>query len=656
MDVKAPHEKKRKITLYSATVFMLSICLLIFVWMAYRTYMNDESTVISQQEQQLLTIAKLTGKNLAASFNEEIRNLQIVAGNHAVAQGMGAGDRASVRGALEAYYTAKKGTITRVCQVSKAGKIVESYPQLSSAEENRMYGMIADDLSDVLAEQKSRIGGAVLDQPGGYAVNLFQPVFLDGKLEGVLVSTVDLNTVYNHLVKPVRVGKKGYIHVKNGQGKYLMHSNEANIGISLADLKRLHPGLDFSDLEKLMDLQFTQDEGTMIYNSYWWTDRSLSKSRKFEAFVKIRFDRFFWVVAAAMDYDEVKEPIARSRMKTIGIFTVIILILSSAIVVIMKEKKKQAALEIETKYLREFNATGEQLRKKDLQLQHARKLQVIGSLTGGIAHDFNNLLTPIQGYAEIIMGKLDRKHELYEYAGEIYGASAKARDIIEQILVFSRADNGAAQHTPLKVGELVDEALNLLKPILPPHVEVIFAKKSENAVMLANKVQIHQVILNLCNNAFQAMKHSGGILKITLQVVGRQEVKPDQGQAVISESPRFIKLSVSDTGHGMNSETISRIFDPFFTTKPGKEGTGLGLFIVYGIVENHQGSITVQSAVGRGSEFTVYFPQADCRERERDTQSTVRDFGGRSKEVFEIENTKSGNRGNVRIERYHRFH
>lgn len=606
--------RNKKSLLYFIMLSALPIAFLLLVWMAYGSYVNDERTVITQQQQQLLTIAKLTARNLEVSFKEQVHNLEIVAGNRGVALGMANGDPVPVKQAIEAYYMAKNQGIDRICVIDKKGKTVGIYPETSATEAETIRTTIEDEIQNVLREKQALIGEAKFEQPGRYITNIYQPVFLDQEFEGILVSSVDLNAIYELLVKPFRVGKKGYVHVKNDQGVYLMHPNPWNIGKSLESLKIAYPELDFRDLETLMDFQLSEEEGSAVYHSYWWMEQSLEKTKKFEAFSKAHFGGFFWIVAAAMDYEDVKGPIAENRFKTMEIFFMILLILSGAIFMVMKAQKNKKALEVETKYLRELNATHEQIRKKDLQLVHAQKLQVIGTLTGGIAHDFNNLLTPILGYSEIMLNKLSPQEEMYDYANEIYEASEKARNIIEQVLVFSRSDNGKGKYEPSNVAALVEETLKLVEPIITPNIDVVFEKLDGSAVILANKVQIHQVVLNLCTNAYQAMKGQGGTLKVKVETLSLHEARKINESA--QDAPRFVKISVSDTGYGMSKETMSQIFDPFFTTKSTGEGTGLGLFIVYGIVESHKGFITVESEVRKGSVFSVYIPQATLQVNE----------------------------------------
>lgn len=596
----------RKNILYTLILFVITF--LILVDMVYKSYIDNKNTIIAQQEQQMLTIAKSASTNLEVFLDGKSDNLKILAGNRDVALGVAGLDSAGLRHAFEAYYQAKQDSVQGIYEVSKAGEIVYMYPMVAGKKAGEVRDMLHEDIQKVLKEKKSFISRAKMDQPGHFVVNVLEPVFLDGEFEGMLISSLDLNEVYESLLKPVKVGQKGYIMVKDQNGIILMHPAKGQVGIDVIETrKELYPNFDFKDLENLINLQMSQKEGTMVYYSYWWTDKEPKRIKKLNAFSRAYIGESFWIVAVTMDYDELEGPIAQNQIRTIEIFGLIVLILSGAVFIIMKILRNKEALEVETKYLRELHTATEELRKKDLQLQHSQKLQVIGTLTGGIAHEFNNLLSPIKGYAEIIMNRVNPKDEMYDYLNEIYEASEKAKEIIEQILVFSRLDNGKSKFIPIQIEKQVEKTLKLVKSTMTPNVDLVYKKQEDTGVILANKVQVHQVVFNLCNNAYHAMKYNGGILKVTLDTVPVEEVKKHQTD--VPDAEYFVRIAVSDTGYGMTEETVLKIFDPFFTTKPVGEGTGLGLFIVQGIVQNHKGLITVESEIGRGSTFTVYFPK-----------------------------------------------
>ncbi|MBI5897242.1 MAG: response regulator [Desulfobacterales bacterium] len=237
------------------------------------------------------------------------------------------------------------------------------------------------------------------------------------------------------------------------------------------------------------------------------------------------------------------------------------------------------------------------------QLRQAQKMEAIGALAGGIAHDFNNLLTPILGYAEIMQSEFSASNPLRESIDQIVSASNKAKDLVKQILTFSRQQ--PHEPRPVRINHILHEAVRLLSASIPKSIEI---KESllKCGYILADPGQIHQVIMNLGTNAYHAMRGSGGVMRLEVK---EMEIGPEMLIPGLEIEPgRYVRLEVADTGIGMDESIKSRIFDPYFTTKKAGEGTGLGLAVVHGIVKHHKGHITVYSEPGQGTTFHVYFP------------------------------------------------
>lgn len=247
------------------------------------------------------------------------------------------------------------------------------------------------------------------------------------------------------------------------------------------------------------------------------------------------------------------------------------------------------------------------------RLIQTQKIEAIGTLAGGIAHDFNNLLAAIIGYTEMAKRKFPQG-ELQRYLDHVLNASERARDLVTQILVFSR--RAEKEVKPIAIGSLIQEALKLLRATLPTTIEIRPQIAAGVDTILADPTQIYQIVMNLCTNAAHAMRERGGVLEVRLTT---EEIKPDMLPLYPDLRPgRHVKLTVRDTGTGIPPAIIGRIFDPFFTTKKREEGTGLGLSVVYGIVKDYGGSITVQSETGAGSTFIVHLPAID-----RETESAA---------------------------------
>ena len=241
-------------------------------------------------------------------------------------------------------------------------------------------------------------------------------------------------------------------------------------------------------------------------------------------------------------------------------------------------------------------------------LTQSQKMESIGTLAGGIAHDFNNILFSIMGYTELSMEGIEKDSKLYGNLTEILAAGNRAKDLIKQILTFSRQNDLKLQ--PVRMDLIVKEALILLRASLPTTIAIHKNIKS-NAMVMADPTQIHQVLMNLCINAGHAMEEKDGILTIELLSL---EIDKDFSERHPDLEPGpYISLIVCDTGNGIPPEVLSRIFDPFFTTKTRGEGTGLGLSVVHGIVKSCNGAIYVYTEPGHGTTFKVFIPAVDRR-------------------------------------------
>lgn len=243
----------------------------------------------------------------------------------------------------------------------------------------------------------------------------------------------------------------------------------------------------------------------------------------------------------------------------------------------------------------------------ETQLRQVQKMEALGTLAGGIAHDFNNILGAVIGYAQL--GFLDLKdpsHPLYQKLESILHAGNRAKDLVTQILTFSRMQEHILM--PVCIAPIVREALKLLRVSLPANIKLKNSIKTQQKV-LADPTQIHQVIMNLCTNAYHAMEEKGGLLSVSLESI----LLDNQASVAYADlSPgTYLKLTIKDTGTGISPPVMDSIFDPYFSTKGKDKGTGLGLAVVHGIVKGHGGAISVSSQVGEGAAFNVVLPITD---------------------------------------------
>jgi two-component system cell cycle sensor histidine kinase/response regulator CckA len=243
-------------------------------------------------------------------------------------------------------------------------------------------------------------------------------------------------------------------------------------------------------------------------------------------------------------------------------------------------------------------------RKLEEQFRQAQKMEAIGTLAGGIAHDFNNILSAILGYTQLSQMVLVENPEVRKYLDAILTASTRAANLVRQILTFSRQQSH--ERRPIKLGPVVDECLQLLRSTIPSTIEFDVSFATDAPTVLADATQVHQIVMNIGTNAWHAMKDRSGRLQVKLE-----RCAVDDAHAATQSQLRpgvYARVSISDTGCGMDQATRQRIFEPFFTTKPPSEGTGLGLAVVDGIMKDHDGAVTVYSQPGEGTIFHLYFP------------------------------------------------
>ena len=237
------------------------------------------------------------------------------------------------------------------------------------------------------------------------------------------------------------------------------------------------------------------------------------------------------------------------------------------------------------------------------QLLASQKMQAVGTMAGGIAHDFNNILSAILGNAALAKADLDEDNPAQESLAEIDRAARRARNLVRQILTFSRNDE--PKRSPLKLMDAVRDAVRLMRVTLPPGMAIKVEGGAHAPMVMADTVQIEQALVNLCTNAIHATLPNDGTITVSVDAL---ELDARQAESLNLKPQRYAVISVQDQGQGMDEATLGRIFEPFFTTKDVSQGTGLGLAVVHGVMRSHQGTVDVQSALGQGSIFALYFP------------------------------------------------
>jgi PAS domain S-box-containing protein len=262
----------------------------------------------------------------------------------------------------------------------------------------------------------------------------------------------------------------------------------------------------------------------------------------------------------------------------------------------LEQRVQERTKELEQAYQKIVEETEQRIHLEE-QLRQSHKMEAIGTLAGGIAHDFNNMLAVILGNAELAIDDIPKDDGVHHNLEAIFKAAKRGRDLVKQILTFSRKSE--QQQKDQSLTPLIEESFSLLRASIPSNIDMKLTINTKKDVARVNEAQFQQILVNLCSNAAHAMRENGGLLEISLE----NDLHFDDSSD--SRRRRYLNLTVRDTGTGMDEEVRKKIFDPFFTTKKVGEGTGMGLAVVYGIVESHNGLITVQGEPGKGSVFNV---------------------------------------------------
>ena len=408
-------------------------------------------------------------------------------------------------------------------------------------------------------------------------------VYLSFQLEGErglwYAALVDLSLFYRQVAGGLTTSPRDQILLLDAGGQVLLRQTGQEIRVELAaDGLAGEPGLGF-----LLQCQREGQEGACFYEAEGYTARM--------AVIPAAGNNGIFAVGVSEDFDQVSRPIRRSALLlTTGGGLVIAGVLLLAGLNLRSGRRNERA-QRELALLQEKNAAMEALNRKNQELAHHDRLQTIGTLTSSIAHEFNNLLTPIMGYSILVLEQLPSDaEELYDNVLEIYNSSRKAKEIIARLSDLSRK-NTSLTFQYVSPDELVRKVLAVASPARPPHVEVRTDLACRHLWLRGNEIQLSQMLLNLILNAYHAMEPGGGTLTVATRPEGE-----------------FLCFQVSDTGSGISPEVLPHIFEPFFTTKERGKGTGLGLAIVRQVMEEHKGTITIDTAPGRGTTMLLRFP------------------------------------------------
>lgn len=569
----------------------------------YNTYDAYTQMMIAQQQQHLLITARAVSQNLSLYLSEQLRNVEILTQTpgfltqfHTYYE---TGDQKGLKEYVLSYMLSQNQGVSRLYLLDQNGDEVfryNQYPFLESFDESVLH------LDQLTEGRQTGLGSAFRISPQHYGLTMVNSITDGSDYLGAVVSVLDMDALYQQYMAPLQ-GTVDII-VKNERGTVIMHPESEMLTFNyFRDIQGLDTLPEYESLWDMLQLQYQQEEGAAIYRAC--SGGILPEREEISAFSRMNLSGTSWYISAVMPYSQVVRMVNENLNRFAFLVTVIFVLIASSILIIYGLQKNRQKLQIETRYLRDMNRTLEELHESREQVRHYQKLQTIGALAGGIVHEFNNLLTPIMGYSEFLKQQLGPENEYYEDIDEIYKAGGRAKEIVDQILPFSRRETDSTQYNVVNLNAVIWDALKMVRMLLPSSVRLVVKPYSGPINIYGSATQIHQVLLNLCTNAYQAMEASGGTLTVATRRVFQDQL-PERYHPVAEGE--FVRLEVSDTGCGIPPEMLSRIFDPFFTTKAAGDGTGLGLSVVQNILISHGGFIEAESAVGRGSRFLVYLP------------------------------------------------
>ena len=559
---------------------------------------DNQKTMIQMQSGQLRSISESVSKQIEVFVDEMVSDLEMETGLDLFeeAERLAAqGDKNLMTQLLMEFMEGREGSVEGMAW-ENAEQRVESWAE--NQEPLTLH------TASFMTEKEADLTVSILQDENGWCYLKLSKRTQEGNRLSCLLS---FNDIYEKTAADIKMGKNGYVMVKSSDGLILMHQVEEQLGQNvLAGRMEMYPDLDFTDLTRLIEHQNQGKGGVEIYNSYWWIEDPPRPVKKVSAYDPARIGDDFLIVSAVIDYADITLPMQKAIVRIVAAAVLLVIFFGLFLLLIGKMFLHQKNVEKENARLKEVNERLEELRQREEAMAHQQRLQLIGTMTGGIAHEFNNLLTPIMGYSAMMLSEMEPQNPYYGDIAEILNSAEKAKEIIGQISSFS-GKNAKKSFQELLISQTAAKAMLVAESGKPSQTEISMNLVFEPYWMWGNETQIHQIVLNLCTNAFHAMGESGG--RLTVSGVVRKGRHMTENRFFFGKSEQeFYELTFSDTGCGMSEEVKSQIFDPFYTTRKSGEGTGLGLYLVHRMVEEHRGTITVESELGRGTVFRIYFP------------------------------------------------
>lgn len=587
---------------------VLAVILTMLAYAIYNTYTAYTQMIVEQQQEHLLITSRAVSQNLALYISEQLRDVDILTRTpgfqSAFRDYYDGGGSQSLKEHILSYLLSQQQGVSRVYLLDRDGNIVcryNQYPFLEEFPESLLH------LQELSGRRQSGIGGVFRISRQHYGFTLVNGIMSGNDYAGTVVSVMDMETLYRQFIMPLDIHGSGNIIVKNDKGTIIMHPEPRMLTFNyFREIEELDTLPQYESLRQMLKIQYSREEGTAIYKSF--SNGILPPEEEIAAFSRMNAGGTAWYVSAVLPYSTVTNLVDSNMGRFALLIAAVLAVVAAGVLSIYALWRERQRLTLEASYLKDMNRTLEELHKSREEINHYQKLQTIGALAGGIVHEFNNLLTPIMGYSEFLMERMGPGSEYYEDMEEIYKAGSRAKEIVEQILPFSRKETDSSTYGPVSLEAVLRDSIKMVQLILPSNIRLETDFQGLRANVFGSATQLHQVLLNLYSNAVQAMADQGGTLTVRTWQISSAEL-PETFLA--SSEGTYLLIQISDTGLGIASENLDHIFDPFFTTKESGEGTGLGLSVVKNILISHGGFIDVRSVLNRGSDFLIYLPVSE---------------------------------------------
>lgn len=587
------HQKERH-SEWVIAVFCIAVLgiLLLFNVLIFR---NSRDSLLKLQEENMLATAKTVANSLQNFYDRELEELTLYFNEDAEKERI-------------ERYCEDQDTISYVAVLNQQGQIWFSY---GTDYDSYMEA----EFSDYWVYEKegdgtyhARLLPAVLTGKNHYTQFLVSPAAIEGE-RGWVVAAIEMDLVYERIVKPVQIGDHGYSMVKRLDGTILMHATKNQIGLDAIEgrkKKYKDYDLEYEDLEKWLVRQREEPEGSGLLNSYWWEEQGEpQKSTKVISYIQRKIGEEIWIINCTLNYEELLEPIRKAQNYVTAGASLLLLASAGVLAVSFQNVGNRRIMELEVKHLTEMNSAWEELHKREEQIRHIDKIQTLGTMTSMISHEFNNFLTPIMLYGDILEADETISEENKVLIREMITSATKAKDLTKELSRYGHSGKGSGKKVVLHIVDEVERSLKLLKKTVPSNIVLEQALEADTGYgMMGSAGMVNQIIVNLCNNAVQAIKEQNGHIMV-------------KGSMLMDGDAMKYAITVSDDGPGMSQEIQKQIFTPFFTTKKQGEGTGLGLSVVQDLIYEVSGEINMVSVEGKGTRFDILFPVFQIPEEEK---------------------------------------